>query len=369
MHISFVHLGEIYPYYHGGPARVAYNIVRQLDKANVKVDLLTLSRRVPSRSDLGLSANVALHAIGRRPGNTFRLISEFLGLQGSLIHVNFLSPRLPDGFMPLMRFLKPVPVIGSVHGYIPWELQLNNETGPKSWLMGSAFRTLLMNWDRVVVFSEYMKRLLSIHVPEPRIQVLPLGVNLQEFNRVSRKARKDICRILFVGRLVPVKGVEFLIKALRVLRGTTTQTYIVGDGILRPRIESLIRQLPSPSSVTMCGIVSEETKLRYLSSADIMVVPSIYEPIPTVILEAFAAGVPVIATNIGGIPEIVHPGFNGLLVEPGNHVALASAIELLVRDHELRRKLSRNAKSSVEKYDWSFVAKRYKSFYEQVLGV
>jgi glycosyltransferase involved in cell wall biosynthesis len=258
-----------------------------------------------------------------------------------------------------------------VHGYVPFELQLNKTIRPPvSWLVNAEFRLSLHWFDEVVVFSEYMKNLLSRHVPIDRIHVLPLGVNVQDYRQRRRSAHGADLKILFLGRMVSVKGIDVLVTAISMLNKNNlrTTTHIVGDGPLLPKIRALIEQLDLADRVKLCGIVTEETKRNLLASFDVLVVPSIYEPIPTVILEAFAAGVPVIASDVGGIPELVRHGFNGFLTKAGDAKDLANAISILAKDARLRRRLALNAMRYVNRHDWSHVVDSYIAFYEQVLS-
>jgi glycosyltransferase involved in cell wall biosynthesis len=153
--------------------------------------------------------------------------------------------------------------------------------------------------------------------------------------------------ILFLGRLYPEKGADVLIRAIR---GRTERRsappatcLIAGDGPERPRLEALAAGHP----VEFAGFVDGAAKADLLARATAVVVPSRwYENAPMAILEAFAAGTPVVASRIGGIPEMVRDGVEGLLVEPGDAGDLARALDRLLGDATLRRRLGRQARET-----------------------
>jgi glycosyltransferase involved in cell wall biosynthesis len=371
MRICLVQYEGLYPYSIGGPGVVAHNLLKQFDKNGAEVELLLFwDRPPPSHSDLGLSPNIRIHTIRYHRWNFGEGLSKCFTVPGSVIHFNNIGAWPPHTLFPILCRLARRPVILSMHGYTPLELKLNRRhRWPWSWLLDAELRLLLPRVDRVIVFSEYMKELLCRHVARQKIKLLPLGVDLQSYGAARREMVKSDgqVRMVFVGRLATVKGLEFLIKAIGLMRSTFQfHTYIIGVGGIQSRLEALVKDLRLEDKVELCGYLSEEKKLACLKNSDIFVLPSLYEPIPLAILEALAAGLPVIASDVGGIPELVRDGYNGLLVKPGNPPELAAALSKLVDDRELRDRLASNAKPSVGGYDWSCAAKRYLEFYEEL---
>lgn len=190
----------------------------------------------------------------------------------------------------------------------------------------------------------------------PKVQVVPNGVEI--------RGRPDFEgeRLIYVGRLTRKKGVEYLISAMKLVRDL--DLLIVGDGPDRERLEKMAVGLP----VEFAGRVPPARIYRYLRQAKILILPSLYEGLPNVILEAMSMGVPVIATRVGGIPDLVKDGETGLLVEPGRVDELATSIKKLVEDDDLRRKVSKNCLEEVKKYSWEKVVEKFEGLLKKIVS-
>lgn len=194
------------------------------------------------------------------------------------------------------------------------------------------------------------EELVRIGVPEEKVRVsyhsLPEGFG----KNVRLKDRKGRT-ILAAGRFVEKKGFGHLIKALEELkrRAVDFECIICGDGPLKKNLAESVRLSGLTGAVEFPGWVSPEKMLELYAGTDIVVCPSVIasdgdrDGVPNVIREATACGVPVAASNVGGIPEAVTDESTGLLVPPADHTALADAIERLLADTDLRRSLSENA--------------------------
>lgn len=161
---------------------------------------------------------------------------------------------------------------------------------------------------------------------------------------------------IVLGRLVPVKGISFLLHALQHVENLSLT--IVGDGPLRRELERLALQLGLSARVTFCGTQVGDAKWNYLMEADIAVFPLIttddgwVDSVPVSLLEAMACGLPVIASDVGGVSEILIHEQNGLLVPSRDVMALVSALRRLVSDGALRRTLGTEAMRRVQKWSW-----------------
>ena len=154
--------------------------------------------------------------------------------------------------------------------------------------------------------------------------------------------------LMFAGRLGPQKAVHVLLDALADVDGVTLA--IAGDGPERDALERRVGELGLDGRVRFLGSVPRETVLRLFRAADASVLPSAWENFPHTVVEALAAGCPVIATAVGGVPEVVRDGENGLLVAPNDAAGLAAAIRRFFSDAELRERLSTAAPGSVAGY-------------------
>ncbi len=137
--------------------------------------------------------------------------------------------------------------------------------------------------------------------------------------------------VVFVGNLVPVKGVEFLVEAWSKLRrrewvNRGDQLIIIGEGICRPGLERQAREAGTGASVRFLGAIAQSDVSLWVAAANLLCLPSRSEGMPNVVVEALASGVPVVATRVGGVPELVADGMNGLLVPPASPDALADAL-------------------------------------------
>ena len=171
-----------------------------------------------------------------------------------------------------------------------------------------------------------------------------------------------------VGRLAPQKGVRTLVEAARLLKTSGVQVLLVGDGPQRSRLEQEIRRLAVGDVVHLFGFVPHERVPAVLTHADLLVLPSLYEELGTILLEAMWVGLPIVASRTGGIPDIIDDGVTGVLVEPGDPEVLARAIDRLLADSDLARRLGEAARGRARDYDWGVLAERVLAIYQEVLA-
>jgi glycosyltransferase involved in cell wall biosynthesis len=143
---------------------------------------------------------------------------------------------------------------------------------------------------------------------------------------------------------------------------------LVGDGEERENLRALVQKLNLSECVSFVGRVSNEKVPEYMAAADVFVLPSLSEGLPNVILEAMASGLPVVATKVRGLPEIIEDGQNGFLVEPKNPNEIAEKVCLLLEDAELRERVSRNNKEKAKGYDWDDIVKKLEMVYSDCLN-
>ena len=179
--------------------------------------------------------------------------------------------------------------------------------------------------------------------------------------------------ILFIGRIVEKKGVQYLIKAMPDIlhEYPDTDLIICGDGPLKTEFENLSKKMGLENYIRFVGYVSDENiKIEYLSLSDILVVPSILtrnkdtEGLGVVILEGLATGTAVIASDVGGIPDIIKDGENGFLVKPENSDDISQKVIKIFSDDELKRKFKENGLRTIqEKFSWSIVINSLRDIY------
>jgi len=196
-------------------------------------------------------------------------------------------------------------------------------------------------------------------------------------SKISRGGRLDDSprgplRILFVGRLSVEKGVEDLVRACLRLQQKEVpfRLSIIGDGNLKTSLRDLVARYDLSEMVEFIGTVPRLELGSHYSAADVLCVPSLSEPLATVILEALISGCPVVASDTGGNPFMVRHNRNGLLTPVGDVEALANALERLYRNPALLRLLTQHARPSVlERFLWKSVAKDIASYILKYLTV
>ncbi|ASJ17242.1 glycosyl transferase [Thermococcus chitonophagus] len=234
----------------------------------------------------------------------------------------------------------------------------------------SYFRRYLSFPHRVIAVSKAAKEFIKRFTPVP-VEVIPNGVDTEVFNPKDRETARDVIErkfgidtentVLYVGRLEPRKGVSYLISAMRNVEG---KLIIAGDGGLRPLLERKARELKIQAR--FLGKVSYSDLVYLYKAVDVFVLPSLSEAFGIVLIEAMASGTPVIGTSVGGIPEIIDGC--GILVKPKNPSELAEAINTVLSNQEIAKKLGRLGRIRAEAvYSWKVIAKRTLKTYREVL--
>lgn len=194
------------------------------------------------------------------------------------------------------------------------------------------------------------------------IEVIPNGVDLKRFENLKRQSHEGFF-VMTVARLEKVKGVEYLIRAFArpgLLGRSGLKLLVIGDGSERKNLENLTEELDLEEKVKFLGQIPPEGIPEYLTMADCFVLPSLKEGFGIAVLEAMAAGVPVVASRVGGILDIIEDGKTGLLVEPGNPEAMTRAISEIYSGRKFY-------KIDFKKYDWQNIAERVFKIYENCI--
>lgn len=226
--------------------------------------------------------------------------------------------------------------------------------------------------EHVTVVSEYSRKKLQKLVPEIQPSIISMGVNTKQFGRQYREpdyfhqGKQKV--VLFVGRLVEIKGVTYLIEAIKKINALLV---IAGDGPLREELERQAADIKS--KVLFLGAKTHDELKTIYASSDIFVVPSItidngvQEGVPTVIMEAMASGLAVVANDSGGISALVHDKQNGLLCKERNSQDLATNIEKLIENEEFYNEITDKAQIFIRQYDYKVLAQKFLEIYEMVL--
>jgi len=235
--------------------------------------------------------------------------------------------------------------------------------------------------NKVIVTSNFMRRELCDHfrLPWEKVEIIPNAIDLTKYDvsveRWSVRERYGVHSheklVLCVGRLVPQKGVEYLIQAIPAIirRHPEVRFVIVGEGWQRDHLENLAQSTGYRWKVLFTGFLPDTDLTALTMSADILVIPSVYEPFGIVALEGMAAGVPVVASQVGGLAEVIEHDRTGVLVYSRNPESIAWGVDRVLSDPSYSRWLTQNAREMLQKtYSWEAIAIKTIKVYEEVVG-
>lgn len=310
----------------------------------------------------GISVRM-VHCKGRVDLSTIRQIEEIIQEDGiDIIHAHGYKADL-YGFAAAWRAGKPI--VATCH----------------NWVGGTAALGIYNHLDRMVlkrfaalaaVSDTVAQRLIDSGVSSARVKTIANGIDVQAFEQgepLPELHMPDNKVIGMVARLDLQKGFEYLLRAVRELRGNfpDLKVAIVGDGPDRAAIESMIAEFGLQTNVMLAG--QQSNMPGVYAAINIFVLPSLNEGLPMTILEAMAASKPVVATKVGAIPKVIQHGENGLLVEPKDVDGLRDALASLLADSELCRRTGAKAHEWVSRnYTSDAMAVKYRQFYDEVLG-
>lgn len=282
----------------------------------------------------------------------FKLLPNY-----DIVHAHWL---IPQGIVQSF-FKKPYVVTG--HG--------GDVTSLNKGLLRKLKIRCLKRASSVTVVSEHLKKKVQEMVPYINPEVIPMGVDLEKFGRqyyipdYFGQGEKKV--VLFVGRLAEKKGVTYLIEAMRGIDGILV---IVGAGPLKTVLER--QAVDIGRRVVFLGAKTHDELKAIYASADVYAAPSItakdgdQEGIPTAIMEAMASGLPIVASNSGGIPQLIQNGKNGLLCEEGDVNSLCKSINRVLHEENLRKSLLDNANLMLGKYAYERNSALYCTVYHNI---
>lgn len=284
---------------------------------------------------------------------------------------------IPHGLLGMAgRRLSGVPLVSTFFGV---ELTWLRRQFP---FLAPIARQIIRRSDAVTVISSHTAREVRRLVPEARVRTIPFGAAVSSGPRddgpPSAIETIPVARpfnLLFIGRLVERKGVTFLLRAVATIRdrGGDVRLRVVGDGPLREPLQREARDLGIAEAVAFTGFIPSDDLAGALDDCDVFVLPAIQdrkgdvEGLGVVLIEALMRDRPVIASDSGGISDIVIDGESGLLVPPGDVGALASAIERLRDDHRLRTALTiRGRIHAEERFSWERIVDDLQGLYAEL---
>jgi len=264
----------------------------------------------------------------------------------------------------------PAVMLGKFHG-IPVIISEHFSSFPRGMIRG--FERLkaifaMNNANLIITVSNNLIEHLRLFGIKNRFKVILNAFDTRFFYPSSKKRNRKIKRFLFVGSLIPVKGIPYLLESVATLKEKRKDFIldIIGDGIYREKYEEYANELGVRDAVIFYGLKTKKDIAQFMRNADFFVLPSIWENLPCVLIEAMACGLPVIATKVGGVPEIVNEE-TGILVLPKNPKALSSAI-LYMLDHVQDYSKEKIAGYAKRKFSLEVIGGELKNIYEKLLG-
>lgn len=248
-------------------------------------------------------------------------------------------------------------------------------------------RAVLKLADRIVAATpaELAQLLWLYQADTSKIEIIPPGVDLSHFYHIPEDEAKEFVGIrlcdrmlLFVGRIEPLKGIDSLIKALAIMCndgvdvclaviGGDADTSLAVETEEMARLKTMREQVGMVDLVTFMGKRSQDTLPYYYSAAEAVVVPSHYESFGMVALEAMACGIPVVASQIGGLVFLVQDGVTGFTVPVDEPQAMAERLTELINNPELRLDMGANAAAFARDYSWEKIAEKIVELYQDVI--
>jgi phosphatidyl-myo-inositol alpha-mannosyltransferase len=367
-----VRVGLVSPYDFASPGGVndhVRHLARQLRRLGHEARIFAPSSRADVDFDtarfyrIGTPIAIPVNDSVARITLSFHLANQVAGIiekeRFDVLH--FHEPLMPALPMTMLK-MSTTPNVGTFHAFA--RSNVGYYYG-RRWL-----EPYLAYLHRGIAVSEPARAFLHQYFPDFPLRVIPNGIDVNAFRpglTPIRHLRDNSINILFVGRLEKRKGLGDLLRAYEFMRARVPKSrlIIVGDGPLRGKVESFIAGHRLPD-VVLAGFVPDTVLPRYYCSADIFCAPATgAESFGIVLLEAMASALPVVATEVEGYMSVLESGRDSLTVHPKGWAELGSALIILARDADLRRRMGAYGHEKARRYGWETVASKIVEVYEE----
>lgn len=330
----------------GGAERVVINLAKGLDKARFNPMVCCLNEAGEFAAELE-SAGIKVIALHKKSKADITVIAKLITVitenNIQIVHTHLWGANFWGRIAA--KFAKVPVIIATEHNVDIWKSGLN-------FILD---RLLARISDKIIAVSQSVKGFyIKQGIPAGKIEVIYNGISLDPRCSIL-DARKSFglsdgeSLLAVVGRLVEQKGHRYLFEALSMLNGRRkVKLLVIGDGPEQQRLADSVQRLGLGAKIIFTGLRKDVRE--FIRGIDILVLPSLREGLPVAALEAMAAGKPVIATNVGGTPELISDGETGLLVKPADPLALSGALEKLLSDRQLAQTMGERGRKRVENY-------------------
>jgi len=368
----------------GGGGYHVYNLTKELVKRGVDVTVFTLNI---GKTFLFKGIKVETHfgkaKVFRVPASYIpktmysiapKLTSLLLKEKPDIIHAHGYQVFTSDAALVASK-IKKTPLVLTLHGFPRGFNKLTHKAYFD--LIG---KETLKSAEKIISVSRIVaQEFKAIGVPEEKIATVPNGVDLGEYKQLPVgdlfRKRFDIKEnekvVLTIGRLEKIKGFQYLIKALPSIMeeiGSTKLVIAGPDFDYGAKLKELVEEIKVKDHVIFYGMINGKEKFEAFSAADIVAVPSLYEGFGMLLLEAMAAGKPVVATNTGAATELIQNGKNGMLVNLGDVEDLAGKVIKLLSDNQLMSLISQESRKTVEAFSWEKISEHIHKLYIDCLA-
>ncbi len=364
-----------YPRFVGGAEVAVKEITDRVSKDEIEFDMVTLRKQAPAFERIG---NINVYRVGTpwHGSNTkssrifplskilfpYLAFKKAVELQKSKPYDAVWSIMASYGGFAAAKFKKRFPKVPLI-----LTIQEGDNFGRRDGIFKPLFRKIFKAADKVQVISNFLADWSKKMGATAPIVVVPNAVDFQPFskpiseeqslslkNKLNKKEGDYF--LITTSRLVPKNGIGDIIESLKFLT-PNIKLLILGTGVLDSNLQSLVSNLGLVDRVQFLGFIAHSEMPKYLQISDIFIRPSLSEGFGNSFIEAMAAGIPVIATPVGGIVDFLQDGETGLFCEVRNPKSIAQKVEKFIKDKESREYIVRQAKKMVEeKYQWGRIA-------------
>jgi glycosyltransferase involved in cell wall biosynthesis len=362
----------------GGMQSHTAALTRSLDRLGVGQDVVTACRPGAARVErVGRAARIHRVGLPVRWGRQCwsagaALLAPRLAARADLVHAHLGEDIAVLPVAVAAARLHGLPLVVTVHTSVAHTLVASDARSRRVKRVGGPIEEWAVpRAAAVLTLTERLRAVLVEAGAEPgRVHVVPSGFREWEYaagpvpDPFPDAGRP---RVGFVGRLAAQKDVFTLVRAAALLE-SPARIVLTGDGPDRAALEAEVARRGLADRVRFTGFVPHPQVAAVLAHTDVLVLPSRYEELGSVLLETVRAGVPIVASDTGGIPEVVRDGHNGLLCPPGDPAAFARAIDALLADAELRRRMGAAGRAMSRRFSWDALAPRVLAVYEAACG-
>ena len=344
----------------GGAEVMCETLTNALISKGHEVIVISLYEEKTIIADRLNQAGVNIRYLGKKKGLDFSCVKNLKQIikeyQPDVVHTHLYALKYA---VMAMIGLSMTPIVHTVHSVA------QKESGK----VDKALNKLIFLSKKaipVALSSEVQKSMQSVYgIMEEDCPIVANGVTLEKYLPKKEYGLLDPVSLIHVGSFSPVKNHMCMIEAVQRLRdeGVSVRLRLVGDGMLRDEIERKIVECKLNEYVELCGVSSEIHKK--LIESDIFVFPSKWEGIPMSLIEAMGTGLPIVASNVGGIKDMLKNEETALLINPASE-ELALAIVRLINDYGLRKTIGINAYKQSRKYSATTMASAYEKIYNTV---